>query len=165
MITNPSSGVTVNAGRRRSPSWRNAIVPKVRWFNSTLLGLLLSSCEINHYEAHSSATRYVKEDSYALAGSNHSNRSDGSGRTWDGQKSFSDFTSAVGLLAGAYFMNDYRKAQEISSQLAAKGATNVQIAQIKAEAVATAAAQRGANLSTGAAAGAFKKEGAVFPTN
>jgi hypothetical protein len=105
-----------------------------KWCNSILFILSLSSCEVTHYHAQASTEKWVHEDSYTLGASNHTNRSDGSSRTYDGQKSFSDAMTAAttglaawGRVASVKSDNGLKAAQDAN-------ATRVATEKIKADA-------------------------------
>lgn len=108
-----------------------------------LFSLLLASCEVNHYHAQASADKWVHEDSYTLGSSNHSNRSDGSSRTYDGQKSFSDFTTAAGAAVIGIGKVRIENGKQITTRAADTNATRLGIVK-EQEATKRATAELGA---------------------
>lgn len=108
---------------------------KVQQFAFLLLALLLSSCEINQYEAHAQAGNWVKEINLALGGTGHSNRSDGSTHTYDNRESFKDATQAAVLIGGSLATASVNKAKEITSQQATKQAQQTARDQIKSNTI------------------------------
>lgn len=170
MITKLSSGVEGHAGESRSVTSQSRgafldgcgeepLCSHVRQATRSQDGIkpillsfviLLSSCEVNHYVAHSSQERYVTEDSYTLGSANHTNRSDGSSRTFDGQKSFSDAMTAATTLAagigavriqnsqdGLKVSQDANAARIARDKIAAQKAVDLQNAANKAPIVTT----------------------------
>src|SRR5690349_22951605 len=97
MLTHANKGTPLGwvTGSTPDAPRRPAMRMVCKWCNSILFILSLSSCEVTHYHAQASTEKWVHEDSYTLGASNHTNRSDGSSRTYDGQKSFSDAMTAA----------------------------------------------------------------------
>lgn len=148
-----------------NPTWAKAIRSSLairwpRWCNSILLIPLLVSCEVNHYVAHSSQERYVMEDSYTLGSANHTNRSDGSSRTYDGQKSFSDAMTAATTLAAGIGAVRIQKSQDAVKIGANNNAAKVSTAKINADAAAAAGTTAARTSTTNTA---IKSGAAVNP--
>lgn len=125
--------------------------------NFFLLSLLLvawtPSCEVNRYTAVSQSGS-VTESNYQFGGTRSAQRSDGSSYSNDFQQSARDAFSAFGLMVTGFYTYSTMKVQEATKQLAAAGATKVQITQLKTSAQLAAEKLRAQAGTTNAAIGA-----------
>lgn len=131
------------------------------WF--VVLGCaLLSSCVLYRHEAMSRAGNTEKDTLISFGGTSSQKGADGSSFVHDHQATAQQFFQFLGAFTAAYLAADVQKVQELTTQMAAAGATRVQIANIQAKAAADATAA-GADLTKfGITGGLFKPAATQF---